>query len=114
MAAVTATSMLGSGARTVSVLTAGASDTITYQSGDVLLINNGSGGALTPLIDGAGGTTWPAPGIGNVSVSGGLTLSSIANGAMVAIPLDSIKAYLQGVITITGATGAEISLLRFG
>lgn len=113
MAAVTATSMLGSGARTVSKLTAGASDTITYQSGDVLLINNVSGGALTPTIDGAGGTTWPAPGLGNVPVSSGLTLASIADDAMVAIPLDTIKAYLQGVIAITGATGAEISILRF-
>jgi len=113
MAAVTATSMLGSGARTVSKLTAGASDTITYQAGDILLINNDSGGALTPTIDGAGGTTWPAPGLGNVSVAAGLTLSSIADGAMVAIPLDTIKAYLQGVITITGADGAEISILRF-
>lgn len=112
MAAITATSLTGSGARVVSVLTAGASDTITYQPGDVLLINNVTAGALTPLIDGAGGTTWPAPGIGNVSVSGGLTLSSIAAGAMVAIPLDTIKAYLQGVITITGADSAELSLLR--
>lgn len=113
MAAVTPTSMLGSGARTVSALTAGASDTITYQSGDILLINNITAGALTPLIDGDGGTTWPAPGIGNVSVSGGLSLSAIAAGDMVAIPMDTIKAYLQGTITITGGDGAEISLLRF-
>lgn len=112
MAAVTATSMQGSGARTVSVLTAGASDTITYQPGDILLIDNVTAGALTPLIDGDGATTWPAPGIGNVSVSGGLTLSSIAAGAMVTIPLDTIKAYLQGTITITGADGAKLSLLR--
>lgn len=113
MAAITATAMTGSGARVVTETTASASDTFTYQAGDVLVIRNASGGALTPLIDGAGGTTYPVPGLGNVDVSGGLTLASIANGATVAIPLDSIRAYLQGVITMTGADDAVISILRF-
>lgn len=112
MAAITATSMGGSGARVVTETTASASDTFTYQAGDILVIRNASGGALTPLIDGDGGSTWPASGIGNIDVSGGLTLSSIANGAVVAIPLDTIKAYLQGTITMTGADDAVITLLR--
>ena len=79
----------------------------------VLILNNVSGGALTPLIDGADGTTSPAPGIGDIDVSAGLTLSSIGIGAEVAIPLNSISAYLKGVITITGGTAIEASILEF-
>ena len=104
--------MQGSGARTVSVLTATASDTITYQAGDILMIDNGTAGALTPNIKGAAGTTYPVPGLGDVSVTAGFTLASIPAGTKVAIPLDTIRAYLQGVITITGATGAKLLLLR--
>lgn len=112
MAAITATSMGGSGARVVSQTVLGASDTLPYQAGDTLILINQSGGALTPNIDGAGGTTWAAPGLGNVSTTSGLTLASIANNAIVAIPLDTIVAYLQGVITITGGTGIIAILLR--
>lgn len=36
-----------------------------------------------------------------------------AAGAEVAIPLDTIRAYLVGVIAITGGTGLSASLLEF-
>lgn len=115
MAAVTATSMQGSGARTVTRTTLGSSDTMTYNASKtpVLLLNNVTGGALTPNIDGAGGTTVPVAGVGDVSVASGLTLGSIAAGAEVAIPLESIKEYLKGVITITGGSGIKAAILEF-
>lgn len=114
MAAITATSMGGSGARVVSRLTLGASDTMTYNASrnPILILDNVTGGALTPNIDGAGGTTVPVKGVGSISVAAGLTLASIADGACVAIPLGSIEAYLQGVITITGGTGIIASILE--
>lgn len=114
MAAVTATSMGGTGARVVSRLTLGSSDTISYNASrnPILILDNVTGGALTPNIDGAGGTTVPVKGVGDVSVSSGLTLASIGAGACVAIPLSSISAYLQGVITITGGSGIKASLLE--
>lgn len=114
MAAVTATSMGGTGARVVSRLTLGASDTMTYNASrnPILILDNVTAGALTPNIDGAAGTTVPVKGVGSVSVASGLTLASIGAGACVAIPLDSISGYLQGVITITGGTGIKASLLE--
>lgn len=114
MAAITATSMGGSGARVVTRTTLGASDTFTYNASrnPILILDNVTAGALTPNIAGAAGTTVPVKGVGSVSVASGLTLASIAAGACVAIPLESISAYLQGVITITGGTGIKASLLE--
>lgn len=114
MAAITATSIQAAGATTVTRTTLGASDTLTYNqyTKAILVLDNITGGALTPLIDGAGGTTVFHQGIGNVSVASGLTLASIAAGACVAIPLDSIAAYLSGVVTITGGSGIKAHILE--
>ncbi len=115
MAVVAATSMNGSGARVVTLTTLGASDTFVYNASKnpVLVLNNVTGGGLTPNIDGAGGSNVPVAGIGSVSVASGLTLASIAAGAEVAIPLKSIEEYLRGVITMTGGTGIKASILEF-
>lgn len=115
MAAIAATNMQGAGSRAVTVTTLGASDTLVYNpdKSPVLILNNVTAGALTPNIDGAGGTTTPVAGVGSVDVSGGYTTPSIAAGAVHAIPLASIAKYLQGVITVTGGDGIEASLLEF-
>lgn len=115
MATITPTSMGGSGARTVATTTLGASDTFVYNASrnPVLILDNVTGGALTPNIDGAGGTIVPVAGLGSVSVASGLTLASIAAGAKVAIPLATIEKYLQGVIAVTGGSGIKATLLEF-
>jgi hypothetical protein len=115
MATITPTAMTGSGARVVAVTTLGASDTFVYTKSKkpVLVLDNVTAGALTPNIDGAGGSTVPVAGVGSVSVASGLTLASIAAGAKVAIPLESIEAYLQGVIALTGGTGIKASILEY-
>ena len=115
MAEITASSITGSNAQAVTVTTLGASDTFVFNaaSNPVLILNNVSVGALTPLIDGDGGTTVPCSGIGNIDVSAGLTLASIGIGDTVAIPLNSISAYLSGTITITGGDAIEAQLLEF-
>jgi hypothetical protein len=115
MAVITATDMTGSGSRAVTVTTLGASDTFVFNTDKtpVLYLNNVTAGALTPLIDGDGGTTTPCPGVGDVDVSAGLTLASIGIGDTVAIPLNSISAYLKGVITVTTGDGIEATLLEF-
>lgn len=114
MAVITATSMGGSGAREVTVTILGASDTLTYTASrnPILVLNNVSGGPLTPNIDGDGGTTVPVAGVGTVDVSGGYTTASIADGEVWAIPLRSISAYLTGVVTVTGGTGIEAFILE--
>ncbi len=115
MATITATSMLGLGSRAVAITTLGASDTFTYDrtKAQVLVLNNVTGGGLTPKIDGDGGSTVDVDGLGAIDVSAGLTLASIGAGDSVAIPLNTISGYLSGTIAVTGATGIEAQLLEF-
>ena len=115
MATIVATSMQGAGKRAVTLTTMTASDTLTYKpnQGQILILRNITAGALTPIIDGADATTIPVRGVGSVDVSAGYAVGSIAAGAEVAIPLDTIQAYLVGVIAITGGTGLSASLLEF-
>lgn len=116
MATIVATDMTDSGKRTVTLTTlTGTDDTFAYSNSkrQVLVMRNATGGALTPIIDGAGSTSVAVKGVGSVDVSGGYAVGSIADGAAVAIPLDSISAYLTGVIAITGGTGLVCELLEF-
>ena len=115
MAIVTNTSLTGTSARVVAQTTLTASDTFVYlpARGQVLTLYNVTAGALTPNIDGAGGTSVPVAGLVPVDVSPGLTLGSIAAGVAVAIPLDTVSAYLQGVVTMTGGTGIVATLTSY-
>lgn len=101
----------GAFAATASTLT--ASDTITIASGkkQLAVFRNGTGGALNPVIDGAGGSTVDASvlGLGSVTVSAGYTFA-LAAGEQKAIVLSTISAYCQGVVTITGGTGVSLTL----
>lgn len=109
--AVIAQTALGAGKVTAAQTTLGASDTLLYNGERmVLTLRNATAGALTPTITGSTATTLPVPGYGSVSVAGGYAVGSLAAGAVVAIPLDSIKAYLKGVITVTGGTGIIATL----
>lgn len=108
MATIGKTSLQGSGVRTATTTTLTASDVLVYGGGvgELLEIRNGTAGALTVTIDGASGTTVSVPGLGSVSVAAGYSTGAIAAGATVTIPLDTIAAYLQGVVDVTGGTGA--------
>ena len=114
MATIAGTAMTGLGSRAVTETTLTASDTFTYEAGtgQILIIRNDTGGAITVTIDGDGGSTVAVPGIGDVDVSSGYSTGSIADGNLVAIPLDTIKRYLTGTIAVTGGSGAEAVLLN--
>ena len=115
MATIAATDMRGYGEKAVTVTTLTASDTFTYNSGKrpVLILNNVTAGALTVNIDGDGASTVSVAGAGSFDISTGYDTGSIAAGDVVAIPLDSIRQYLQGTIAVTGGSGIEASLLEF-
>jgi len=115
MANIVSTTLQGAGSRVVTRTTLTSSDTFTYNQnkGAILILDNVTAGALTVNIDGAGGSTVPVPGIGDISVTAGFSTASIAAGACVAIPLDSIFQYLQGVITVTGGTGIKATLVEY-
>lgn len=116
MAVIAATDMQGPGERDIVWTTAGASDTFAFNKSKnpVLLINNGTAGAITPNIDGDGASAaYVVPGVGVVDLTAGYDVSEIAIGDIPAIPLVSIRGYLVGEITLTGADGAEIAILEF-
>ncbi len=116
MATITATLMTGAGQRTISETTlTGTADTFTYSASgkQVLIMRNNTGAPLSPVIDGASSTVVPVAGVGNVDVSAGYAVGSIAAGVVKAIPLDSISAFLRGTIAITGGTGLVCSLLTY-
>jgi len=111
--AATKTNVSGVVAVTETVLT-GTLDTFVYRAGvqQVLVLRNATAGALTPVIDGASGTTVNVTGIGAIDVSAGFSVGSIAAGAVKSIYTDSISAYLNGTIAITGGTGLVATLLE--
>lgn len=115
MPAITATNMTGPLVRAVTETTLNGTDSFTYNPDRraVLAFRNPTAGALSPVIDGDGGTTVFVAGIGNVSVASGYAVGSIAAGGSVAIPLDTIKEFLRGNISITGGTGLVARLYEF-
>lgn len=115
MPAITATNMVGVGATSVTETTLDGSDSFTYKEArtPVLLFRNPTAGALTPVIDGDGGSAVSAKGLGLVDVSAGYSMGSIAAGGAKSVKLNSIKEYCRGTIAITGGTGLVASLLEF-
>ena len=90
-------------------------DDFVYTPGKkaVLVLDNVTAGALTPIIDGDGAGSVNVGGVGAIDISGGFTLGQIAAGGVAAIRLDTIKEYLAGTIALTGGTGLEAFLLEF-
>jgi hypothetical protein len=115
MATITETVGTGLGAVALTQTTLdGTADTFTFRegTGQILILRNPTGGALSPVIDGDGGTTANIDGLGVVSTASGYAVGSIAAGAAVSIPLDSIRQYLKGTIAITSGSTLIAALLR--
>lgn len=114
MAAITAiTPATSGGAFLATATTLTSSDTLTYTAAkkQLLVVANATGSSVTLKIDGDAGTTVNAPGIGPVTVSGGYDIV-IANNTSKAVILSTISAYTQGVVTLTGASGATAQLFN--
>lgn len=105
-------SVLGPFLPTKLVLT--ASDTFTYLPGanQELILYNITASPVTITLDGAGGTTVLVPGAGatTVSVAAGLAVTVPSNDWQI-VRLDTIPAYLQGVIAMTGGVGVIAVLI---
>ena len=101
----------GAFAAVISTLT--ASDTITYDrtKKQLAVFRNPTGGSLTVTIDGADGTTVPVSGVGNVSVASGLAIA-VPAGESRAVVLSTIRHYLSGVVTMTGASGMTLQIFN--
>lgn len=112
MATIAQTSLAPAGGQTVSETTLGASDTFTYNKKSYLILRNATGGALTPVIDGDGGTVVGVAGVGDVDVSSGYSFGSIGAGVVVGVSLDTVSKYLAGTIAVTGGTGIVAVLIN--
>lgn len=111
MAAISSINAKQIGPFAAAISTLSADDTITFDNKkkQLLVLTNTSGGSLTATIDGSAGTTVDAPGVGSVDVSAGKAIV-VANGLSVAVVLNTISAYCQGVVHITGASGLKAQL----
>jgi hypothetical protein len=93
------------------VALATSGDTINYvaDQGQELWLYNTSGNDVVVTIDGSLGTTVAVPGAAGLtaSVAAGLAVTVVANSFAV-VMLDKAKAYLQGSVAITAATGAVV------
>ena len=110
MAAISAQSLAQDGVFAITWSTLTASDTFTLASNQYLLFLNDTAGSMTAVVDGAGSTTKSVDGVGSVDVSAGVSVV-VAAGATKALNCNSRKAYLQGVITITGAAGLKCAVV---
>lgn len=89
-------------------------DTLVYKTGKLqtLYLYNTTGATVTVTIDGDGGTTVTPPGLGNtVDVSGGYAIA-LAAGTVQAVALSSIRAYLSGVVNVTGGVAGVTAWIQ--
>ena len=116
MANIVSSNCQGTGRVTITeTVLDGTLDTFTYAQGkgQTLIFRNDTAGALSPIIDGDGATTVSVKGVGQVDVSAGYAVGSIAIGESVTISTESISEYLAGTIEITGGTGLDAQLLEY-
>lgn len=80
--ATIASSAIAAGTNEITETTLTASDTFTYvpNGRQLLILNNGTAGALTVNIDGAGATTVKVGGVGDLDISAGYSTGEIAAG----------------------------------
>lgn len=115
MPAITATAIKGSAVATVARTTLNGTDSFVYNGNKrpVLLLKNPTGGAISPVIDGADAdAAYAVPGVGEQDLTGGYAVGAIAAGAEARINLEDISAYLQGTIAINSGSGLEAALLE--
>lgn len=113
MAAISNITANVEGSFTAAISTLSASDTITYDrtKKQLAVFRNPTGGSLTVTIDGADGTTVPVSGVGNVSVASGYAIV-VPAGESRAVILSTIRHFLNGVVTMTGASGMMLQIFN--
>lgn len=113
--AVIALTSRTSGVFTVNKSTLTASDTLAYSAGtgQLMEINNPTGGPLTAtLVGAAASATYPVNGTAGTTINAAAGKAIIVGaGATVGILLDNLPAYLVGAVTVTGGAGLVVSVI---
>ena len=114
MAAIGITTVGGKDPVALTETTLSASDTLAYIRGQsfIMTLRNATAGALTPKLDGDGGTTQEVDGIGDVDLTAGYTFPSIGAGVVHQIDLDEKTSFLQGTVTMTGGLNMVVTVTR--
>jgi hypothetical protein len=112
MANIIKTSVGGAGTRPITEIVLTATNDLTYEpgAGHVLILRNPTAASIDCVLRGADSTTVNFPGAPFISVAGGYS-TPVPAGAVRAIPLDTVAAYLKGPVTVTGA-GLVAVLMR--
>lgn len=112
MANIIKTSVGGAGTRPVTEIVLTSTNDLTYEpgAGHVLILRNPTAASIDCVLRGADSTTVNFPGAPFISVAGGYS-TPVPAGAVRAIPLDTVAAYLKGPVTVTGA-GLVAVLMR--
>lgn len=107
MPVITPSKIASIGTATVTQTTLNGTDSFVYNEGvsKYLILRNPTGGALSPVIDGADAVPQYVPGVGNVQTSAGFAVGSIPAAGMVVVDLRAIRAFLKGAIAVTSGTG---------
>lgn len=102
---------------TLTVNTLSASDTLAYvaNAGQLIEFRNTTASIVNVTIGGAGASaTYPVAGTGGTTINaaaGKIIAVPGVIGAVVAINLDTMPAYMVGAITVTGGTGLTATIL---
>ncbi len=93
-----------------------SSDTFTLSSqAGFLILENPTGGALSPVITGSAATTAFCEGVGTISLTGGTSeFGAIAANTTKILRVGIAKSFLKGTIDISGGTGLVASYLELG
>lgn len=76
-------------------------------TGQVLVIDNKSASPISPKLTGRSAPSdLDVSGVGEIDLSGGLSLGTIVAGAVAAIPLDGVYRWLDGQVELSNAVGA--------
>jgi len=108
--------MLGAGSRVITETTLNGTDSFAFNTtkNPVMILKNTTGAPITATFVGSTATTVSFDGVPSVSVAAGYATTAIAaTTGVVAVPLNSIKEYLRGTLTITGGTGLTATLLEW-
>lgn len=115
MAVIAQTNISGTGPKAVVETTMTASDTLVFAKGSnqILRLRNTTGGPLTVTITGADAVAQTYPEGGTVNYAAGYSTGVIpATTGDILLRLDTLSAYLQGTVTLTGGTGIKASITR--
>lgn len=92
----------------------GSNDALSFSSSyrNILILDNDTGGSLSPVLSGEDASNVTVQGLGVVDVSGGTdAFGAIADGESKAFMINTVSDYLASSVTITGGTGLVATLL---